>query len=674
MALPVLEKEGKRVLLMGNEAIARGALEAGVEVASAYPGTPSSEVLETLWQVSKEKGFYAEWSTNEKVAIEVAAGASIAGARAICAMKNAGLNVAMDTFATLPYTGIRGGLVIIVADDPGAHYSSTEQDTRPLAAYVEIPCLEPSNQEEARDMTREAFGISESLEMPVMVRPVTRLSHASGDVALEALRERKPNHGFNKHYKIQYRWNVYGAPGAVSKHQWLHGVLKQAAALSETSPFNHLSLAPAGSNLGVIASGLGYSYLRDALNDKGLLDKVNLLKIGFVHPVPEKMVKELAKRSARVLVVEEGDPYLERAVAAILQGEDVQIYGRLGESAVLDPWGELNPDVVTKALDRVTREAGLQPGTETLCSAETGSKPGPSRSEIKAKIRDLVAPRSSTLCAGCPHLGSYWAVKKALGGMPGVHIVNGDIGCYEQGGYGLFGQNIEATSEVSKKYAVRTPYETLDTLYVMGSGLGMAQGQARVQGLTGKILAVSGDSTYFHAILPSLANAALTRADVTYLVLDNRWTAMTGHQPSPRTGANPLSERIPQIDIEAVTKSLGIQRVSRTSAFDLQAATKVVREAVSQPGPSVVILEGECALQVVRRKETKPAYSVVASECTGCRTCVQVGCPAVMFDARKKVAGIDKSQCTGCGICAEVCPKRAIVVPGHATGGDANGC
>lgn len=637
---------------MGNEAIARGALEAGIDLAAAYPGTPSSEVLESLWAVSKQAAFYVEWSTNEKVALEVVAGASVAGARALCAMKNAGLNVAMDTFATLPYSGVRGGMVVVVADDPGAHYSSTEQDTRLLAEYAGVPCLEPSDQEEARDMTKEAFALSEAIELPIMVRSVTRLSHASGDVLLKEISKREQAIGFNKHYKIPFRWNVYGTPGAVSKHKWLHGALRKASLVSEASPFNSLKLIP-GARLGVIASGLGFAYVKDILFDAGIEGHLNLLKIGFMNPVPRKLVEQLLDASETVLVIEEGDSYLERHARTMQRG-GVKILGRTDEGQVFEPWGELTPDLVRIALARALADVGNLSACEALYAEK------PDVEEGRQMARELVIPRSSTLCPGCPHLGSYWALKQALRSEPGVHIVNGDIGCYEQGGYGLFGQDVDVGGEVSRKHPIRTPYEILDTLYVMGSGIGMAQGQAHLKGIDGKVIAVSGDGTFFHAVLPSIANAALTRANVTYLVLDNRWTAMTGHQPSPTTGADQAGDPILAVNIEQVVRALGVQRVFKGSVFDLGCIETILREALKGPGPTVVILEGECTLQMLRRKETKPSLRVDREKCTGCKTCVQLGCSGVTYDSHCRLAGIDEELCTGCGLCAQVCPVKAI--------------
>lgn len=659
MSAAILDKEGKRLLLMGNEAMARGALEAGVDLVAGYPGTPSSEVIERLWEVAEARKFYVQWSTNEKVAFEVAAGASLEGARTLCTMKNAGLNVAMDSFATLAYTGVRGGMVLMVADDPGAHYSSTEQDTRTLAAYAEVPCLEPCDQQEAKDMVKAAFDLSEELELPVMVRSVTRLSHASGDVVLGSLKDSESLIGFNKHYKIPYRWNVYGAPGAVSKHVWLQETLTRAGEYSEESGFNSLSIPQNPSKVGIIASGLGYAYVRDVLHTLGMMDKVNLLKIGFLNPLPKKKILELLDASTYVIVVEEGEPYIERLVRGIeseRQADRVPVFGKFpGERNVLPSTGELTCNVVEPALLKVYGMA--YPDCSCCLSGKKGDD------EARGKAEALVTPRSSALCPGCPHLGSYWALNQALKREPGIHIINGDIGCYEQGGYGLFAQAVAASDEAAKKYAVRTPYETLDTLHVMGSGLGMAQGQAhlgKLKGVEGHVVAVSGDSTFFHAILPSIVNVVVNATPATYLVLDNRWTAMTGHQPSATTGENPLGQDTPALDIAAIVRAVGVKNVFEACPFDLEESIKTIKEALACEGPSVVILKGECTLQLARRKATGAPFVVDPEKCTGCRTCLGLGCPAITFDSVANLAGIDAASCAGCGMCESVCPFDAI--------------
>lgn len=645
---------GSRALLMGNEAIARGAIEAGLQLMAAYPGTPSSEVCEALILAHGEGDYYIEWSTNEKIAFEVAAGAAQVGARSITAMKNAGLNVAMDTFMTLPYGGVKGGMVIVVADDPDAHYSSTEQDTRLLAAYAEIPCYEPMDQQEAKDMTRDAFELSEALELPVFVRSVSRISHASGDVTFGPARKERNSLGFNKHYKLPYRWNVYGAPGPVSKHRWLHGVLPKAREAANSSPYNRLEPVE-GADIGILCSGVAASYTLEALERLGLSGKVSFLKLGMIHPLPEELVSRLMAEIATLIVIEEGDPVLESMVRAFAQENKykVKIYGKSYDS-ILPPFGEINADKTSEAIAKAM-EISLEPDK---------------RAGQREKLRSLVAPRSSTLCAGCSHLGSYWALREALKEHKGVHIINGDIGCYEQGGYGLFASKINVSDEPSKRHPVRSAYEILDTIYVMGSGIGMAQGQAQAGYRDGKVVAVAGDSTFMHATLPAVVNAVYSKADITFLVLNNRWTAMTGHQVNPNTGVDTLGNETEGFNIAAVAKSLGVKMVRVADAYQLEESRQAIAEALDFTGPSVVVLNGECMLQVLRRTKRGSAATQGAATrvdeqtCTGCTLCVQLGCPAIMFDKAKKKAKIDEINCVDCNLCVQVCSFGAIAVEG----------
>jgi indolepyruvate ferredoxin oxidoreductase alpha subunit len=683
---------GKRVLLMGNEAIARGAIEAGIDVMAAYPGTPSSEIAEALADVAEELGFYVEWSTNEKVAFEVAAGASLVGARSMVAMKNAGLNVAMDTFMTLPYTGVKGPMVVVVADDPNAHYSSTEQDTRVAAKYAEIPCFEPMDQQEAKDMTKEAFLLSERLSLTVFLRSVTRISHASGDVTFGDITKEKSKLGFNKHWKLPYRWAVYGPPSVAQRHVWLHEQLPLVKAEVEKSRFNKLFyVASDGSmsewasgkpkaKLAVIASGLGVSYALEAIARLDLGFEVPFLKIGTPFPIPTGRVCELLKSAENVLIVEEGDPVVEEQVRSLVgtTGISVKIFGKSAgaedikcdkagvsygliesvEPGVLPPYGEISSDKVLGAIRRT-----LAIIDETQDEGEAGVD------EARESLRELVAPRSSTLCAGCPHLGSFFALREALRKDKGVHIVNGDIGCYEQGGYGIFSREVKGDDSDSERYRISSPYEILDTTHVMGSGIGLAMGQAQAGYRDGKIVAVAGDSTFFHATLPAVANAAYTRANITFLVLDNSWTCMTGHQPSPTTGKDAIGGDSIILSIPDVAKSLGIEHVTVVDAYNIAESKEAVQAALEYEGPAVVVLQRECALQVQRRTRRRgPAATYVDEEkCIGCRICVELGCPAVTFNAESRKAGIDEILCVDCGLCAQVCPQDAIIDPNRTT-------
>ena len=649
MASVILQPEGHRAVLMGNEAIARGAVEAGLQLIAAYPGTPSSEVCEALLDAAPESDFYVEWSLNEKVAFEVAAGASLAGGRVMCAMKNAGLNVAMDTFMTLPYGGIKGGMVVVVADDPDAHYSSNEQDTRVLAAYAEIPCLEPENQQEAKDMTKAAFAFSEDLALPVFLRSVSRISHASGDVHFGEVRAQRNLLGFNKHYQMPYRWNVYGPPGAVNKHKWLHGALERAREKADTCPFNKLT-KPEGAKIGVLATGLGAAYAREALGRLGVGDSVAFLKLGLVFPLAQKLATEFMEDLETILVIEEGDPVVENMLRALAQeaAPGVRIHGK-GLRPIFAPYGELNTDIVTAAIAPFFGAA---------------SPAVPNEAE-RQKLGKFVIPRSSTLCAGCSHLGSYAALKAALAAYPedAVHIINGDIGCYEQAGYGIFTSGLAVGDEDSRRYPADSPYDMLDTLYVMGSGISMAHGQSKLGYQNGKLVAVCGDSTFFHAVLPALANAVYNRSDITLLVLDNRWTCMTGHQPNPNTGLDAYGRDYPRMEILPIVKAMGVEYACMADAYQVGEATAAIGGALAYEGPAVVVLQGECQLQQQRRfKKTMAKTYVNTMSCTGCKTCVQLGCPATRFDVAEKKAGIDGVLCVDCGLCQQVCVEKAIRV------------
>lgn len=666
----------ERVLFMGNEAIARGAIEAGVDFASAYPGTPSSEIGETLAAVADELGFYFEWSTNEKVAFEVAAGASTIGARSMVSMKNAGLNVAMDTFMTLPYTGIKGAMVVVVADDPNAHYSSTEQDTRIAAKYAEIMCLEPMDQQEAKEMTREAFSLSEKLSLPVFLRSVTRISHASGDVTLEPINDSKSPKGFNKHWNLPYRWAVYGPPSVAARHVWLHEQMPAMIEETEKSRFNELILVGADgtskpwkegtqkSKLAVIASGLGNCYALEAIYRLNLDYDIPFLKIGTPFPLPQGKVIKLLESAENVLIVEEGDPMVEEQIKAMISGAGLHVstFGKTTTlhqpvhftkgASILPPYGEINSDRVYDALkDVLTKIGTIVPGLR-----DQGL-------QIRENLKEKITPRSSTLCAGCPHLGSYFALREVLKSEGGVNIVNGDIGCYEQGGYGIFSREIKGDKSNSKQYRISSPYEILDTTHVMGSGIGLAMGQAQAGYKDGKVFAVAGDSTFYHATIPALVNAVSNKADITFLVLDNSWTCMTGHQPSPTTGQDALGRKAAVIPIEDVVRAIGIESVFVVDAYQLDLAKEAIEKAMKHVGPSVVILRRECALQVLRRTKGRGAAVTLVDEskCVGCRLCLELGCPAVTFNAETKKASIDEILCVDCGLCAQVCPQKAIL-------------
>jgi indolepyruvate ferredoxin oxidoreductase alpha subunit len=640
----ISKQPGEKDILLGNEAIARGVVEAGVKVAAAYPGTPSSEIMETLLEVNKEMGFYAEWSINEKVAFEMTAGAALTGARSFTAMKGAGLNVIMDMFLTLPYTGVRGGFVMVVADDPGAHYSSNEQDSRIAAQWANILCLEPEDQEQAREMTRAAFLLSEELEQPVMLRIVTRLAHSSGIVQFSEIDHGEQQTGFNKHYAVPYRWNVYGPPGAVIKHDWQLERRPAMQAMADDSPFNELIKGK--TKIGVVASGMGAAYVREAFRALELVGNIWFLKLGMVFPVPGPSCMEILEQCEKVLVVEEGDAFIETQLRVLAQsnGLDTEILGKSG-AAEIPSSGELNTLIVKKTLAKLVGRAFSE-------SEE--------RRRIKAEVSQLVIPRSSNLCAGCPHLGTYWALmQETQKDRKAIPIINGDIGCYEQAGYGVKGQMPRPSLDLTARYPTRTPYNFLDTLYVMGSGISMAQGETRSGYKNGPVVAVAGDSTFFHTCMPGLLNAVWNKTKVTFVVMDNSWTAMTGHQVCPATGINPSGSIAKKVLIEDVARSMGVESIQVTDPYNVPLTCMAIQCAMDYDGPSLVIARGECVLQVLRREGNKPTKTHVTEDCTGCKICVQVGCPAISYKDKKAV--IDPILCVDCGICSQVCPHEAIV-------------
>lgn len=648
-------KPGDRILLMGNEAFARGAIEAGVQLVAAYPGTPSSEITGTLIELSKHYNYHVEWSINEKVAIDIGAGAAIIGARVLVPMKNAGINVAMDTLLTLNYGGIKGGMVIIVCDDPSAHYSSNEQDSRFAAIAGELPCFEPKDQQEAKDMVRDAFELSELLELPVIVRSVSRLSHGNGDVVLGEINEKENPLGFNKHWKMPWRWNVYGPPGAVAKHRWLNNQLKEAESYANKTPFNKLlEVSNKKYKMGIISAGLASAYTWEALRELNV--ELNILYLGMSFPNPTRKVEDLLTTVESLLVIEEGSGRIvEGKVRAIAQsiGFTGPIYGK-EYIPVLEVVGELNTTIVK---DVICNLLDIKPAGEITND----------RKELKNQINKLVVPRSSTLCAGCPHLGTYTALKKVLKKNKGLHILNVDIGCYEQAGYGISAHQIEANDEDAKKYNTKSTYEMLDTCYVMGSSLGMAEGQDKVGYKDGHIYAIAGDSTFFHAIMPAIVNGVYQNANVTFLILDNYWTAMTGHQPNPATGLSSTGNTTPVMNIMEVVKSLGTPFLKEANAYELEELEKTLDEAANFQGFSVVVIRGECRIPYLKKYgQNLQKSSVNPEKCINCKMCIDIGCPAICYDKDKQKPWINSTMCVGCGICNQVCPVGAIQLEGGA--------
>ena len=622
---------GKIVLLMGNEAIARGALEAGVKVCAAYPGNPSSEIVGSLSRVANEAGIHVEWSVNEKVALEVATAASFAGLRGLCSMKQNGLNVASDFLLNLNLTGCEGGLVVVVADDPGALSSSNEEDSRGFARLGDLPLLEPATFQETKEMTKWAFDLSEDLHLPVLVRSVTRVSHARGNVRLDELPRLA-----HKPYFDTSRPRI--TLPVLLNHKALREKLRRAGQLFEQSPFN-LYRGPQEPELLIITCGSGWMYCLDAVVNLDVNERVGILKLGTTWPLPEQLVLEHLKKADRILFIEEVNPFLESNVKELF-AQNCHALGLkrfLGKATQSVPdVGELNPDIVTSTIQDLL-EVAYEP-----------RPPGYSL-KVREAVSDLVPERKLGFCAGCPHRATYWAVKNALtlDGRDG--FVLGDIGCYSLGmGPTGFGQ--------------------MKTLHAMGSGTGLACGfgQLKAFGLDQPLIAVCGDSTFYHAVMPALANARYNGSNFLLLLLDNSATAMTGFQPHPGTGRTATGDKAPVLDLRAICEALGA-RVEVADPFDMKATTEtILRLLQDEEGVKVLILRQVCAL--VRSRHQQRLYHMyidpelcLGGNCGCNRLCTRVfKCPGLVWDKDTGKARFDEAICTGCGVCAEICPTSAI--------------
>jgi indolepyruvate ferredoxin oxidoreductase alpha subunit len=631
-----LDEPGRSVLLTGNEAVARGALEAGIGYASSYPGSPSAEVLGVLAELAGERGFYAEWSVNEKVALEGAAAASFAGLRAICVMKADGLNVALDTLTALSESGTKAGLVVVVSDDPGGHSSVKEEDSRYLGKVAHLVILEPADPQEARDMTVAAFGLSEQLRAPVMLRCVTRVCHAGGNVVLGAL---PPGPAGRPHFGRQERYITF-----VAFHGLQEQRLAQAKAMGENWPFNAY-LGPPEPEILVITAGPGFLYAREAVEVLGLGDRVGILKLGMSWPLPEKFLLRHLKSASKVLFVEEVEPFHEENVGYLVAChlEEVlplALYGKKSRH-VAGPQGpglgEIDVDAVVRALAAL---AGVPHETRS--------------SDYGREARELVKKmpeRELGFCAGCPHRASFWALKTAIALDGREAVVLGDIGCYTLG-------------------LTRSGYFLMQTVHAMGSGVGIADGLGKLGrfGFDQPVIALVGDSTFYHAAVPALINARYNPSRFLLVVMDNRTTAMTGHQPHPGLGVTALGEKVPALSVEEVAGALGIP-VTVHDPYDVRGTVEVAYRLLRQDGVRILVLRRECAL-VAARREGKPRVYVDPERCVGdacgChRFCSRVfGCPASIWDAARGRAKVDEAVCNGCGVCATLCPQGAIVVEG----------
>lgn len=590
--------------LMGNEAIALGALDAGVGFVSGYPGTPSTEVLETVAKYN-DGSVYVEWSVNEKSAMEAAAGAAYAGARAMVTMKQVGLNVASDPLMSLAYVGVQGGMVVLVADDPGPISSQTEQDTRTFAMFSKLPVFDPSSPEEAYAMVGAAFDLSEKVQTPVLLRSTTRVCHGCATVRVQDERRVKPAQGF---VKDTQRWVIFPRTSFLN-HQKIEARNPALGDALGNTPFNFVDHAGSGRR-GIATHGINYAYTSEAL--ELLCAQAPVLKVGTPFPLPEEKMVAFLRSVDEVLCVEELDPVLERALTYLCGKHHLPTIVRGKRTGDMPTAGENTVESVEKAL-----------------SAYLGV-PLPQGAQREAPPPLPVRP--PVLCAGCPHRGSFYAVKVAMKGRKAVF--SGDIGCYTLGN--------------------AMPLDMVDTCLCMGAGVTIAQGLHRVEP-DAVNFAFIGDSTFFHTGIPGVINAVYNEHDIVLIVLDNSTTAMTGHQPHPGTGKTMMGEVSQKVSIEKVLRAVGVACVKKADPLNLAQAVSAVREAADFHGVSAVIFESPC----IAVTKPKPALRVDAAACVGCKRCIrELGCPALTMDGGK--ARIEPGLCTGCGLCSQVCPAGAI--------------
>lgn len=613
---------------MGNEAIALGAIEAGVQVATGYPGTPSTEALETVIRYADRYGIYIEWSSNEKVALETAVGAAYSGAKAFVTMKQVGLNVASDPLMSLSYIGVKGALVLLVADDPGPHSSQTEQDTRVFGHFANIPVLDPATPLEAYELTKLAFELSHEFEIPVILRTTTRVSHSCGDVEV-AVAEPEPVEAVGEGFVKDRRWTIFPRLTA-ERHPWLESVQAQLSERFSGLPFNTVS---GSGRIGILASGVSALYVKEAVETVSDFEELfTLFRIGTVYPFPEKAVLSSLRGIDRLIVAEELDPYLEEQVLQLIGKAHlpVEVYGK--KNGFFPVSGEYNVDLVIDSINSALAAFG-----ESLRLSQAS----PAVSKEKLPPLPIRAP---TLCAGCMHRTVFYAFKQAAKQFKKEAqtdtIFSGDIGCYTLGN--------------------AYPLNMVDTCLCMGAGVSIAGGLFRTNPKA-KHVAFIGDSTFFHSGIPALVNAVYNEADITLAVLDNRTTAMTGHQPHPGIGLTALGSASKAIEIADVVRSCGVEfvrTVNTLEADSLGSCVKTAKEAMNFKGPSVIVFKGRCA----GITKSDRYYRIKSDDCTGCGFCIkELGCPAISLDSDKPVIN---DSCIGCGLCAQICPSEAICIGG----------
>ncbi len=585
--------------LLGNEAIAHACLEAGVDFASGYPGTPSSEVIDTL-RMQKERAFYIEWSVNEKVAFENALAAAWCGQRTLCTMKHVGLNVAADPLMTSAYTGVSGGFVVMSADDPFAHSSQNEQDSRCYAKFAQIPCLDPASPQEAHDMIADAFALSEELQLPVLFRPTTRICHSKSDVVLGGVSAEHRTGAFQRDPR---QYVVIPAHTRVL-HQKLVEKQPQVKQVLADRGYNRCTVR---GKTAVIASGIAAAYVQEVLPDD-----VSFMQIG-AYPIDPDWLRRFVERHADVLVVEELHPIVEEEVRQV--AGTVPVNGKL--DGTVPYTGELSPAAVAAIL---AKRGYIQSSSFPTAAAP----PAPD-----------VPPRPPILCAGCMHRAALYAIRRVFRDA----IYPSDIGCYTLG----------------------LQLGAVDTTICMGASISVGSG-VNHSGEPRDVVCTIGDSTFLHTGIPALLNAVYSGTNMTVVILDNRITAMTGHQPNPVTGVTAMGEERVPVSLDAICRACGVSFVETVDPYDLTATMDALKQAKARAGVKVIIAKQPCVISARRSGIRRKPYTVQADLCSGCRVCVKFGCPAIEFDGEKAVI---TELCGGCGVCADLCPAGAIAREGR---------
>ncbi len=605
------DSPGEQIMLLGNEAIARGAIEAGVAFATTYPGTPSSEISLNLFQMSQESDLYFEYSPNEKVALEVAAAAANSGVRTFCMMKHVGLNVAADPLMTLAYVGVTAGMVILTADDPAMFSSQNEQDNRYYAKFGNFPMLEPSSVPEAKEMIKYAFELSEELKQPVLLRTTTRINHSNAFVTFGEMKKR-----ITKGYFERDQFRCVTVP-AVSRQLHVKVLEKMATAkdISESCDFN---LVEGSGKLGIIANGVSFHYAQDAITDLGITDNSKLLRLGFSNPMPEKQIKTFLKGCDKVLVIEEGEPFMEEAVKAFAQEEGITIPINGKSEELFSRLYEYDPAMVRE-------KTAAYFGLDYTPSVKVSSDDVPE-----------IPMRPPNLCSGCSHRATFYEVKKAAEGMD--IICPNDIGCYTLG--------------------FLPPLSMGDFVICMGSSVSTSCGFSKATDQ--KVISFIGDSTFFHSGITGLVNAVFNNHNFTLVILENDITAMTGHQPHPGVDMDRFGlDGYGRVNIETLVKALGVEHVSIVKPFKVKKSIEIIKEALEFKGVSVIISQEPCALYAKSLKLLKPRAFKVTDRCKDHKDCINtIACPSFFLEDGK--VNIDADTCVGCAVCAQICPENAI--------------